>query len=136
MMAYDVTKIPHYCIMVVFQRNISERVIIILVIVHSYYIYHLFEFVSGPHSIHQRNPLNIIFPTWVGKIDAVFTWSRDGRVYIFVHKYYWRYDIKTKRFDYGYPRRNRWKGKDDAAYSNTRNPIFIMDNSINIMDNW
>ena len=88
----------------------------------SYYIYQHFSYISGPHSIHSSNPLNLVFPSWVRRVDAALTWYRNERLYLFYNGYYWRYNNYDKRFDAGYPKQvsRGWRGlpdKIDAAYS-------------------
>ncbi|XP_057296926.1 matrix metalloproteinase-24-like [Hydractinia symbiolongicarpus] len=93
----------------------------------SYYLFHKFRYISGPHSIHRRTnkePLNLRFPNSVKKIDAALIWQRNKRIYFFSGPYYWRYNNKNNRLDSGYPKRisRAWRGlpeKIDAAYSSS-----------------
>ena len=94
----------------------------IFLLYFSYYIYQHFSYISGPHSIHKSNPLNLVFPSWVKRVDAALTWYRNKRLYLFYNGYYWRYNHYFKRFDAGYPKQisRGWRGlpdKIDAAYS-------------------
>lgn len=79
----------------------------------NYYIYYRFLFISGPHSIHDgSDPLRLNLPSWVSKIDAAFTWHKNGRIYLFSGSRYWKYDVAKKRLDRGYPKytRDNWQG--------------------------
>ena len=37
-------------------------------------------------------------------MDAVFTWNRNKKTYIFKGPDYWRFDERTRRIDTGYPK--------------------------------
>ena len=102
--------------------NLQYFNIFLLFLIFSYYIYQHFSYVSGPHSIHSSNPLNLVFPSWVKRVDAALTWYRNKRLYLFYDGYYWRYNHYYKRFDTGYPKEisRGWRGlpnKIDAGYS-------------------
>ena len=40
----------------------------------------------------------------LGDMDALFTWERNKKTYIFKGKQYWRYDENKRKLDTGYPR--------------------------------
>ena len=69
--------------------------------------------------------MRLNLPNWVSKIDAVMTWHRNKRTYIFAGYYYWRYNNEERKMDPGYPREisSAWRGvprRVDAAYSSEK----------------
>ena len=49
-------------------------------------------------------------------MDAIFTWERNKKTYIFKRNLYWRYDEQKLKIDAGYPKHISlgWPGRDDT----------------------
>lgn len=72
-------------------------------------------------------------------MDAVFTWRKNGKTYIFKDGRYWRYNEDRKKLDRGYPRfiQRGWPdlpNNIDAAvtWRNGRSYIFTGDNYLKL----
>ncbi|XP_066921738.1 interstitial collagenase-like [Clytia hemisphaerica] len=110
-----------------------------------YWIYYhqFFGFNSGPHNIHgtENNPLKINLPDQVKKVDAIFKWKRNNRVYFFSGPFYYRFDGVKLKMDPGYPKviSENWKGVPDfidAAFSSNldQKTYFIKNDKIYMFD--
>lgn len=67
----------------------------------------------------------------LANMDAVFTWYKNKKTYIFKGSQYWRYNHANRRIDFGYPKNIALGWPDlpdnlDAAvtWSNTRSYVF------------
>ncbi|KAL1490885.1 hypothetical protein ABEB36_011564 [Hypothenemus hampei] len=81
------------------------------------WIFNGFEFI-------EDSPLSLThyeLPEYLDSVDAVQTWAKNGKTYIYKRDRFWRYNEKTKTMDAGYPMSmERWKGVPndlDAAIS-------------------
>ena len=76
----------------------------LLLLIFVYFIHRFWEYNNRRQLVDSGSISDYGLSSNLVNMDAVFTWKKNGRTYIFKGSQYWRYNEKTRTMDKGYPK--------------------------------